>query len=104
MTPEHMLARTQWYENYLNEEGICKKRMNTTQTFGDLQDIQLLAHAHYLCDNVRRFASDPAEWDKANRHYTALQMCLSFAKLFTLDELMEHNKHLPPGTLVDKKA
>ena len=104
MTPEHMLARTQWYENYLKEEGICKERMRTTQAFGNLEEIQLLAHAHYLCDNVRRFASEPGEWGKANRHYTALQMCLSFAKLFTLDELMEHNKHLPLGALAGKEA
>lgn len=104
MTPDHMIARINWYEKYLKDQGVPKKRMHTTRTFGDLSQIELLAHAHYLCDSARELSGDPARWGKANRHYTALQMCLGFARHFTLDALMEHNKFLPPGSIVDTQA
>lgn len=38
------------------------------------------------------FVDSPAKYGKANRHLTAIQMCLSFAGLYTLNDLMSHNK------------
>lgn len=104
MTPEHILALADWYEQRLIGAGIPKKRIDTRKSFGEVARLEILAHAHYLCDGIKAYSQNPEQWDKTNRHLTAIQMCLSFANWYTLDELMDHNKHLPPGSIVDRKA
>ncbi len=104
MTPEHILALIDWYERKLREANVPKQRIDIDRTFGSLNAAEALAHAHYLCDGIRAFATDPERQRKAGSHLTAIQMCLSIAHWFTLKDLLEHNRTLPPGSLVDKKV
>ncbi len=104
MAPEHILALIDLYERRLREARVPKRRIDLDRTFGSLSAFEALAHAHYLCDGIRTFATDPERQRKAGSHLTAIQMCLSIADWFTLRELIEHNRTLPPGFLVDKKV
>lgn len=92
MTPDKMIQVVTRYEKRLQAKGVFKERMQPRRTFGSCTEAELLAHAYYLSDNVKEFANDPTRWGRANRHFTAMQMCLSFANWYTLEELMRHNK------------
>ncbi len=94
MTPKKMLGLVAIYELRLKNEGIPKVQVDSAVYFGNCTPKELLAHAHYLCDEVRNIAeaSDLSEmWDKANRLFAALQMCTSFAGWYTLGELRRQN-------------
>lgn len=94
------------YEQALAKAGVPKVRMDPRRTFGSLSRDEMFAHAHYLCDGAKEYAADPQKYGKTNRHLTAIQMCLGFANCFTLEELMEHNRKLPPrrGFIINKQA
>lgn len=92
MTPEKIISVVEMYEQRLKSEGIPKIRMDTKRTFGSLQRIEILSHAHFLCDGVKELARNPAKQRKTGSHLTAIQMCLSFAGWYTLKELMNHNR------------
>lgn len=92
MTPQKILEVICMYEARLAAEGVPKKRISPGQSFGTCSSQEILAHAHYLCDTAKEYAQDPERQGKANRHLTALQMCLSFANWYTLEQLMEHNR------------
>ncbi len=94
MTPEKIIAVIEMYETALRAEGIQKVRINPKRTFGSLTKGEVLAHAHYLCDGVKEYAKDPTKQRKTGSHLTAIQMCLSFADWYTLEELMNMNR--PP--------
>lgn len=94
MTPRKMLSVVKMYEHHLNQEDIPKKQMDPGRTFKSLGDKELLSHAHFLIDDAKEYASDPKKQAKANRYLTAIQMCLSFAGWYTLEELMSHNRPL----------
>jgi hypothetical protein len=85
------------YERRLSAAGIPKKRMDPNRTFQRLSPEELLAHAYHLCGGAKEYAADEARLGKANRHLTAIQMCLSFAGWYTLAELMEHNRPVSDG-------
>lgn len=91
MEHEHVIRVVERYISRLREAQIPKQRMNPDRTFGSLSREEVLAHAHYLCANIK---SDPSAMHltKAMRHLAAAQMCLSFANWYTLSELMEHNR------------
>ncbi len=84
------------YEERLRQANVPKARMDIKKTFGELTRDELLAHAHFLCDGVKEYAVDPAKKRKTGSHLTAVQMCLSFAQWYTLEDLMNHNR--PPKT------
>jgi len=92
MTPERMLKLVNAYEMRLGLMNIPKKQMQKSRTFESLDKDEMKAHAHFLCDGVKEYANDPDKWGRANRHFTAIQMLLSFAGLYTLENLMNHNK------------
>ncbi len=92
MTPEKIIAVVEMYEKRLQSNGVPKKRINVALSFGACSFEEILSHAHYLCATTKQYAQDPQNQGKANRHLTALQMCLSFASWYTLAELMEHNR------------
>jgi hypothetical protein len=95
VTPEHLLKLLDRYENELVLGQIPKKRMDVSKCFSSISPLDRLAHAHYLIEGCRAAARDLSTWDKANRHLTAIQMCMSFAGLYSLAELMEHNRVQP---------
>jgi hypothetical protein len=66
--------------------------MDPKRTFASLTVVEILAHAHFLCDGVKQLALDPERQRRAGSHLTVVQMCLSFAGWYTLEELMNHNK------------
>lgn len=99
MTPEKMIAVIEMYEQRLAKEGIPKVRMDPKLTFGELSQFELLCHAHFLCDDAKVFAQDPARQRKAGSHLTAIQICLSFAGWYTLEDLMSHNRPLDGPTV-----
>ena len=84
----------QMYKDKLVHNKIPSRRMNTSKAFQDTDRDERLMHAHYLCENIHTFLHDEEKWGKVNRHFTAIQMCLSYAGWYTLDELMGHNKPL----------
>lgn len=92
MTPEKIISIIEMYEAQLVAKNVPKVRMDTNRYFRDLMKDEVLAHAHYLCDGVKRFAKDPEKQRKTGSHLTAIQMCLGFAGLYTLEELMAHNR------------
>ena len=92
MTPEKIIALVETYDHLLRRANIPKIRMDIKRTFGALTPPELLAHAHFLCDGVKVYARDLEGQRKAGSHLTAIQMCLSFAGWFTLEDLMNHNR------------
>jgi hypothetical protein len=74
------------------DEKVPQVRMDSSKYFGDLSTEGHLAHAHYLIDGVVEYAKDPERQRKAGSHLTAVQMCLSCAGWYTLQELMDHNR------------
>ncbi len=92
MTPEKIKENVDRYIAELSKYGISARKINSKYTFGSQPKENILAHAMYLCKNIQDFIFDSKQWDKVNRHYAAIQMCLSFAHWYTLDQLREHNK------------
>jgi hypothetical protein len=92
MTPDKIISLIERYEEELAALGIPPRRIDPSRTFASLDREGCLAHARYLCDGAKGYASDPERIGKANRHLTAIQMCLSFAGLYTLEDLMGHNR------------
>lgn len=91
MSTAQVLEITGRYEGQLVKEGVSKRQIDGNRTFASLSNEEMLAHALYLCENVRIFATQPHRYDKMMRHFASLQMCLSFADLYTLNELQQHN-------------
>jgi hypothetical protein len=92
MTPQKIIAIVKRYEQELAALGVHKKRMDPSRAFSTLSRDEALSHAYYLCDGVQEYAKDPEKAGKTGRHLASIQMCLSFAGLYTLAELMNHNK------------
>lgn len=66
----------------------------------ELTKDEMLAHAHYLLDNVEEYANKPGKEGKTGRHLAAVQMILSFAGIYTVEDLMRHNRRQPDLTPV----
>jgi hypothetical protein len=92
MTPDKIIEIIGRYEKELAGAKIPKKRMDPALYFRDLSSDELLAHAHYLCEGIKKYAKNSHQQRKAGSHLTAVQMCLSFAGWYTLEELMDHNR------------
>lgn len=92
MTPEKIISIIEMYEELLREAGVPKTRMDPKRTFESTSVAERLAHAHFLCDGVKEYSRDPQRQRKTGSHLTAVQMCLSFAGWYTLEELMNHNR------------
>ena len=92
MTPEKIISIVGRYADQLKETGIPKQRMDPKRTFRDLTREELLAHAHFLSDEVQELVQQPELYGKANRHLASVQLCLSFAGWYTLQDLMDHNR------------
>lgn len=103
MTPKKIITVISMYERMLSGAGIPKVRINPKCKFSDKGAREILAHAHYLCDGAKEFARDPQTYGKANRHLTAIQMCLSFAGLYTLEDLMNHNRPKKAAKMTARK-
>ncbi|MCX6787720.1 MAG: hypothetical protein NT108_00975 [Candidatus Kaiserbacteria bacterium] len=89
---ERITALIEMYEERLRKEGISKVRMDPKRTFASLSKKERLAHAHFLCDGVKEYAKLSGKQRKTGNHLSAIQMCLSFAGWYTLEELMTHNQ------------
>jgi hypothetical protein len=92
MDAQQMKEVVEMYEKRLQEEYIPKVAMDSNRTFESLSRPERLAHAHYLVDGVKEFLEDPKKEGKANRHLASIQMCLSFAGWYTLEQLKSHNR------------
>lgn len=91
MKRNKILAITREYVQKLKEAGISPSRFPTNRSFNTATLDEILSHAHYLACNLQNIHSQ-TQYGKLNRHFTAIQMCLSFAGWYTLDELMQHNR------------
>lgn len=82
------------YKTTLENLGVKPRRILTNKTFREYckDPDALLSHALYLVEGALITAQDKDKYGKLNRHLTAVQMCLSFAGLYSLDELMAHNR------------
>ena len=94
MKSEKILEVLAVYECRLLKEGVPKNRMDPKRTFESLTKEERLMHAYFLIDGAKWLATSPDKQGKAGRHLGAIQMCLSFAGWYTLEELMNHNR--PP--------
>ncbi|MBU1091574.1 hypothetical protein KKA27_01805 [Patescibacteria group bacterium] len=94
MTSGQIISVIEMYEDLFRKALIPKIRMDPKRTFASLSNKEMLAHAHFLTDGVKQFAKDPEKRRKTGSHLTAIQMCLSFANWYTLEELMEHNRRV----------
>lgn len=103
MTPDKIVAVITRYERRLRDARVPQVRMDPKRTFGSLSKDEHLAHAHFLCGGAKLFARDPDKYDKANRHLTAIQMCLSCADWYTLGELMDHNRPKKAAKMTARK-
>ena len=97
MKTKEVISLVEMYERCFQIEHIPKVRMDPRRTFQSLSKEEILAHAHFLCDGVKEYARDPKRRRKTGSHLTAVQMCLSFAGWFTLDDLLNHNRSVPKG-------
>ncbi len=102
MTPRKIVAVISMYERRLRKAGVPKARMDPKRTLGSLNSPELLQHAYFLCDGVKKYIMTPGKEWKANRHLAAIQMSLSSAGWYTLEELMEHNRQKPAKMTVRK--
>jgi len=91
MKRRKILAITREYIQKLSETGTPPSRFPTNRSFQTASTEEILSHAHYLALNLESF-NPQTQYGKLNRHFTAIQMCLSFAGWYTLDELMQHNR------------
>lgn len=92
MIPQKIISLIERYEGELATLGIPKQRMDPSRTFASLSREEILAHAHHLCAGVKEYARNPDQQGKTGRHLASVQLCLSFAGLYTLEELMAQNK------------
>jgi hypothetical protein len=93
MTPQKIITIIEGYEQQLAALGVERQRMDPFRTFASTSMEERLMHAHYLCGaGVKEYAFDPLRQRKTGSHLTAIQMCLSFADWYTLQQLMEANK------------
>lgn len=95
MSPEKIADLARRYMEELEEDAVEPERMDEDHTFESLTERGILSHALYLAHGILKFVHNPEKYDKANRHLTAIQMCLSFAGRYMLKELMEHNRSTP---------
>jgi len=91
MDYEKVISVVEMYEERLHREGIPKIRIDPKRTFASLTREEMLAHAHFLTDGAKKYARE-GKLRKMGSHLTAIQMCLSFAGWYTLEELMNHNR------------
>lgn len=94
MESQHVISIIEKYETKLSAAGIPKERIDPTRTFQSLSISEILAHAHFICDGVKEYARDPTKQRKTGSHLTVVQMCLSFAGWYTLEDLMTHNRSI----------
>jgi len=92
MTPSQIIQVIAVYEHRLVDARVPKIRLDPKRTFRSTTIAERLSHAHYLCAGVKKYALDAEQQRKAGSHLAAVQMCLSFAGWYTLEELMEHNR------------
>jgi len=92
MTPGKIISVIEMYEGKLQAAGVQKIRISPKRTFASLSCDEILSHAYYLCDGVKEYAMNPENQRKAGSHLTAIQICLSFAGWYTLEDIMSHNK------------
>lgn len=103
MTPKKIASVVSMYERLLSAAGVPKIRIDPGFMFEDQGKHLILAHAHYLCAGAKEFALDPQKYGKANRHLAAIQMCLTFVGVFTLRELMDHNRPRKAAKMTARK-
>ena len=92
MMPTKILSIVDVYTLRLLESGVTAKRIDVRKSFAQLNTPETLAHALYLCENIRSFVHDTKKVGKSGRHLASIQMCLSFAGWYSLEEVMEHNR------------
>lgn len=98
MNKQQVVDAVALYERRIGKEGVTEPvQMDGNKHFGDLNREELLAHALYLCGNVRTFAhGSHTHRDKMMRHLGSVQTLVSLLGLFTLNELRSHNQQ-PAG-------
>ncbi len=89
MNVELICANVEMYRRLLGEMHIVPERLSVKRTFASASREELLAHAQHLVDYFS-VIDLTLQYGKANRHLTAIQMCLSFAGVYTLGDLLEH--------------
>jgi hypothetical protein len=92
MDQQKILEVVERYRILFNELKVPKQRMDTKRTMAELTKDEMLAHAHYLLEGVEWHAKIPGKEGKTGRHLASVQMILSFAGIYTIEDLMSHNR------------
>lgn len=90
MKIEHINALVLKYSADLID--IESRRIDPHHTLADCTRVQILSHARYLLELLKRDVSPSNQYGKANRKLGEVQTCLSFAGVYTLADIRSHNK------------
>jgi hypothetical protein len=91
MTPASVLEVVKSYEAILTIFPTPPARLDTNKP-GPFAIKELIAHAKYLLPGIKELALQEGKWGKANRHLASVQMFLLMAGVFSLEDLMNHNR------------
>jgi hypothetical protein len=80
MDAKKVIAVVEVYEKRLREKGVPKIRMDPKRTFASLNKAEILAHAHFQCDEVRKYAGEG--WDKWGKAKNSTKKLLNTAYLW----------------------
>jgi len=92
MTNDHIRNLVKYYEHKLYMDRVKPEQMEKTFKFSKLTTSEILSHAYWLCINIHNYIGQAGSEGKVGRHLASIQMCLSFAGKYTLEELMDHNR------------
>lgn len=92
MTPEKVQSVVSLYRQFFFDQNIPKQKMDPKRSLGSLTSLERLMHAHFLLDGIIEYSQNPDQQGKTGRHLASVQMILSFENIFTLEELMDHNR------------
>jgi len=91
MEQEKILSVVAKYRQRFEARCIPKKKMDPHHFF--LSKEEMLAHAHFLLDGIEEYARNPQKEGKTGRHLGSVQTLLWVAEWYTLEDLMNHNRH-----------
>lgn len=91
MTPEKVVSVINRYKNELTHAGVVATCIDPRHTLASCTVTEILSHALFLIEQFDELCLD-RQFAKASRQLSAIQICLSFAGLYSLNELKLHNR------------
>jgi hypothetical protein len=108
LSPQHLSRLLEFYERTLDGLGYSKVVYPTPSAYVGRNILagarfDCLNHAYWMCDGVRRLAGQH-RMEKAYRSLGIIQGMLFLGGVFTLDEIMSHDRAVPVANGARKGA